>query len=258
MADAAEPAAHIAQSDHAFDWRSNVPHHQAQEKMAQIPGYYEWVLDLFGGCPPGPIADAGAGTGHVGAMLSDRSDHTVHLLEGGEENLAALRARFADRPDVAVVECDLERCADSLRHRGVVSIICLDVLEHLPDDAAVLRQFREALPPGGKAYVKVPALQWLYGPVDEASGHYRRYSRKSLRSAMTAAGFTVETCRYMNFVGVVPYLIKSRVLRRRSNFSRTFSSEQLARIERMMPAIRLIDRLTGPVLGLSVVAVARA
>lgn len=223
--------------------------------MGEIPGYYEWVLDLFGGCPPGPIADAGAGTGHVGSLLAERNEQPLYLLEGGQENLAVLRDRFAGRPDVEVVDCDLMNCAPVLRERKIASIVCLDVIEHVPDDVGVLGQFHDALPAGGKAYVKVPAVSWLYGPIDRASGHYRRYSRRALRTAMESAGFEVERCRYMNFAGVPPYFIKSRILRREANFSRTFTSEQLARIERMMPLIRGIDRVTGPPLGLSAIAV---
>jgi hypothetical protein len=138
----------------------------------------------------------------------------------------------------------------------VRSIFTLDVLEHLPDDAAVLRQFHLALPTGGRLYIKVPALQWLYGPVDEASGHYRRYTRSSLRKAVEGAGFRIDKCRYMNLAGVAPYFLKSRILKRGENFSRTFSLSQIKRIQRMMPALRLIDRFCGPPLGLSVVCVA--
>lgn len=238
-----------------FEWRSNVAHHRAQEKMGMLAGYYEWVLDLFGGPPPSPLADAGAGSGHLAGLLADRIDKLV-LLEGGQENLATLRERFASSPNVVVEDCDLMACEKMLSAHGVRSIVSLDVLEHLPDDLAALKQFHSALAPGGKVYVKVPALQWLYGPVDEASGHFRRYSRGSLRKVLEAAGFEVEQCRYMNMAAVPSYFLKSRVLRKQSNFSETFSSEQIRKIERLLPTIRRIDRVFGPPLGLSVVAVA--
>lgn len=238
-----------------FEWRSNAVHHQAQEKMGMLAGYYEWVLDLFGGPPPSPLADAGAGSGHLASLLADRVG-TLVLLEGGQENLATLRQRFADRPNVVVEDVDLMACESVLARHGVRSITSLDVLEHLPDDLAALKQFHSALAPGGKVYIKVPALQWLYGPVDEASGHFRRYSRGSLRKVLESAGFEVEQCRYMNMAAVPSYFLKSRVLKKKSNFSQTFSGEQIRKIERLLPTIRRIDRVFGPPLGLSVVAVA--
>ena len=51
-----------------------------------------------------------------------------------------------------------------------------NVLEHIPDDAAAVRRFRQVLPPGGKLVVLVPALPQLFGSIDEAVGHYRRYT----------------------------------------------------------------------------------
>ena len=60
----------------------------------------------------------------------------------------------------------------------------------------------------------------------------------------------------MNMAAVPSYFLKSRVLRKKSNFSETFSSEQIRKIERLLPTIRRMDRVFGPPLGLSVVAVA--
>lgn len=238
-----------------FEYRHNAEHHEAQSRLGHLMAYYAWTLDLFGDAFDGPSADAGAGSGHFSALLAERATPLL-LLEGGEENLATLRRRFAGDDRITVEDCDLMDCESQLRRHGVRSIFTLDVLEHLPDDVAVLRQFHAALPHGGKLHIKVPALQWLYGPVDEASGHYRRYTRRGLREAVAGAGFRVDKCRYMNVAGVLPYFVKSRVLKRTENFSRTFSMAQIRRIQKMMPFLRRLDRLTGAPLGLSVICVA--
>lgn len=238
-----------------FEYRHNVEHHDAQSRLGHLMAYYAWTLDLFGDSFEGPAADAGAGAGHFSSLLAERVGPLL-LLEGGADNLATLHQRFSECSDVTAVDCDLAQCQGVLRAHEVRSIFSLDVLEHLPDDVAVLRQFHAALPTGGKLYIKVPALSWLYGLVDEASGHYRRYSRASLRKAVSAAGFRVDKCRYMNLAGVAPYFIKSRILKRSENFSRTFSMAQIRRIQQMMPLLRIIDRCSGPPLGLSVICVA--
>ena len=239
-----------------FDWRSNPEHHAAQSMLSHMTAYYAWTLALFGHDFQGPAADAGAGSGHFSELLADRVEPLV-LLEGGQENLDLLRQRFAGRSGVTVEDCDLTQCGGTLARHGTRSIFTLDVLEHLHDDLAVLKQFHEALAPDGRLYIKVPALQFLYGPVDEASGHYRRYSRSRLRKVVEAAGFTVEKCHYMNIAGVAPYFLKSRILKRHENFSRTFTVSQIRRIQRAMPYLRILDRVTGPFIGLSVICVAR-
>ena len=60
----------------------------------------------------------------------------------------------------------------------------------------------------------------------------------------------------MNMAAVPSYFIKSRILKKRSNFSHTFTGKQIRRIERLLPWIRTIDRMLGPPIGLSVIAVA--
>jgi len=239
-----------------YDYRDNTAHFDAQSRMGHLTAYYGWVLDLFGTDIAFPAADAGAGSGHFASLLRLRGGPLL-LLEGGSDNLAELAARFDGDAGVEVVECDLNACGPLLADRGVRSVFSLDVLEHLPDDRAVLGQFHAALPAGGRVYIKVPALPMLFGAVDAASGHYRRYTVASLRAAVESAGFRVERCHYMNLAGVAPYFLKSRVLRRAANFSRTFSPKAIRRIQQGMPWIRRIDRLTGAPIGLSVVCIAR-
>ncbi|MEP6633947.1 MAG: methyltransferase domain-containing protein [Luteimonas sp.] len=238
-----------------FEYRDNAVHFDAQERMGHLTAYYRWVLDLFGEDIPFPAADAGAGSGHFAALLRERGAPLL-LLEGGKDNLKTLAARFGGDPDIEIVDCDLNASQDVLASHGVRAIFSLDVLEHLPDDQSVLRQFQAALPHGGRIYIKVPSLPALYGPVDEASGHYRRYTTRMLRASVETAGFRVDRCRYMNLAGVAPYFVKSRILKKQENFSRTFSPQSIARIERTMPWIRRIDGLTGAPLGMSAICIA--
>lgn len=242
-------------SNDGFEWKSNPEHHEAQERMAHLDAYYAWTSRLFGDFLEGPAVDAGAGSGHFSALLSQKVA-PILLLEGGRENLDTLRRRFGNSTVVSIKEIDLNNCVDAIASFEARSIFTLDVLEHLEDDRRVLSQFHNALPKGGRLYIKVPALQSLYGPVDEASGHFRRYSRQTLRIAVESVGFRVLRCHYMNFAGVLPYFIKSRVLKRRQNFSRTFNERQIKRIANLMPWLEKFDRVVGPPLGLSLICVA--
>lgn len=224
--------------------------------MGVIVPYYEWIMASFGDSIRDPVADAGAGVGHFADLLA-RSGLKVIAVEGGKENVDALTNRFSQQRAISVVECDLASCESVLKDAQVNSIVSLDVLEHLPDDVHVLEQFFKALPAGGQIFIKVPALPFLYGPVDLASGHYRRYTKRHLRNSITAAGFHIEKCRYMNLAGVLPYFIKSRILKREKNFSRTFTKKQLDRIARVIPLLRVADFIGFHALGLSLICVAR-
>jgi hypothetical protein len=71
-------------------------------------------------------------------------------------------------------------------------MLFLDVLEHVADDHAFLKEMvGEALAPGGTIVVSVPAWQGLFGKHDEALKHYRRYSPRTLRAMLSNAGLEV-------------------------------------------------------------------
>ena len=100
-------------------------------------------------------------------------------------------------------------------------ITALDVVEHLQDDAAGLRNLWQALKPGGLLIVSVPAYQFMFSYWDEMLGHHRRYTRRNLLPRLEQAGFVVEKSSYTNTATLLPAvafrLVKSIWLRVRPN-----------------------------------------
>jgi hypothetical protein len=127
------------------------------------------------------------------------------------------------------------------------------VIEHLIDDVGCLRRLHEALRPGGALAVYVPARRELFGSLDAAVGHRRRYSRSLLQRRLEDAGFFVEWVRYGNLVGVLPWLVTGRLLRRTA-----IAPASLRLFDRLIfpAAARLEARLRIPY-GLNVAALAR-
>jgi len=232
-------------------------HRAAQGRMAQLGNYTRWILRNFGGAIGRRIWDAGAGIGNVTEHLARRADFVL-ATEFAQQNLDALRERFADRPAVRVAYCDLARDdALAFAECEIDTVISLDVLEHLDDDLHVLRTFWSALQPGGRLLLKVPAHPFLYGAIDEASLHFRRYRRRDLHAKLERAGFRVERVAYMNMAATVPYFVKSRLLRRRTNFSNTIDPERLGLYNRLVPWLERAERVLPVVFGLSLIAVGR-
>lgn len=87
-------------------------------------------------------------------------------------------------------------------------VLMLDVLEHIEDDAGALLAARDALRPGGRLLLTVPALGWLWSRHDAANAHYRRYGPRGLRARLEAAGFVVETLRFFFAWTVGPLLLR--------------------------------------------------
>ena len=90
----------------------------------------------------------------------------------------------------------------------------MDVLEHAEHDAELLQLIYRILVPGGTALPFTPALPALYGSLDKGFEHYRRYTKRELRSKMEQAGFQLQQLRYFNLPGVVAWFLAGRVLRR--------------------------------------------
>jgi hypothetical protein len=110
---------------------------------------------------------------------------------------------------------------------------------------------REVLLPGGRVVLIVPALQALYGSIDRAIHHYRRYSRDELAAKLERAGLTVEHLSYFNMLGVPGWYLNARVLKRRS-----VPGFQARVNDWLVPWLRL-ERQFGPPVGMSLLAVAR-
>ncbi|GAC1436892.1 MAG: class I SAM-dependent methyltransferase [Solirubrobacteraceae bacterium] len=156
--------------------------------------------------PPGiAILDAGCGSGRNMVELQRRG--TVTGLELADESVARARQRGVGE----VVQGSLAEMpfADASFDLAV----SFDVIEHLEDDLAALRELRRVVRPGGTLVLTVPAYQWLWSDHDVVNHHYRRYTLKTLDAQSTAAGWTLHSSTHFNGL-LLPAAIAHRGLAR--------------------------------------------
>lgn len=210
-----------------------------------------WMADTIRPHVGRRVLEIGAGMGNLSRCLAPRRElYIASDIDG--EHLARLRTRLAHRPNFRAMECDLSRASDFESIRGRIdTIVCLNVLEHVEDDAAGLRNMFETLEPGGRAIVLVPEGMSVYGELDRVLGHFRRYSEDELKTKAHAAGFEVEHFLEFNRVTRPGWYWNGRILKRRS-----FSRFQLAVFDALVPLWRHIDRLI-PWRPVSIIIVAR-
>ena len=132
------------------------------------------------------LLEIGCGTGFV--LHGIREAFPAMELSGSElftQGLIYARNRL---PNVPLYQMD----AMSIPFEAEFDVIgAFDVLEHIQDDRAVLRQLHQALKPGGGLMITVPQHPALWSAADERACHKRRYTRSELTQKIVAAGFNV-------------------------------------------------------------------
>jgi SAM-dependent methyltransferase len=154
------------------------PRHALRERL---------LLDLLMSAGPGRrVVNAGAGQGTFSRRLEERG-FDVTSVDASEAAVEVLRQRLAG--DVHRADVTSLPFADGSFDAAVLG----EVLEHVPDDEAALREVARVLRPGGKVAVSVPAGEHL-GPSDRWAGHLRRYTRSRLLDVSAHAGLRADRC----------------------------------------------------------------
>lgn len=94
-------------------------------------------------------------------------------------------------------------------------ILILDVLEHIPDDGAMLYRLEQILAETGKIIITVPAFKFLWSSHDILNKHYRRYDKKMLCSAVKKTQLKMIRSFYWNFLFFFPIAL-AKVVKRKS------------------------------------------
>jgi cyclopropane fatty-acyl-phospholipid synthase-like methyltransferase len=132
------------------------------------------------------------------------------------------------------------------------TLLYIDVLEHIPDDRGELARAAECLRPGGHVLVLSPAHPWLYTPFDQAIGHCRRYTKRTL-AALTPEGLDLVRLLYLDSAGLLASLGNRLLLK-----SAMPTAKQIAVWDRfLVRSSRLVDPLLAYSVGKSVVGVWR-
>jgi SAM-dependent methyltransferase len=222
------------------------------DSLAQTPRFNAWLASVVSPHLGSRVLELGAGIGNLTMHLCRRKQLYV-ASDIEPEHVARLRTRFQERPNIQIHDCDLVNADhfELLHGYGIDSVVCLNVLEHVEDDAAGLRNIYTALEPGGRAVILVPEGQSIYGTLDVVLGHFRRYSEDELRSRLKEAGFTVEQILKFNRITRPGWYLNGTLLKRK-----TFSRLQLSVFNALVPVWRRIDRFL-PWRPVSLIAIAR-
>ncbi|NUQ37125.1 MAG: class I SAM-dependent methyltransferase [Caldilineales bacterium] len=230
--------------------------YETLRRMATVARYNDWIFSEIAPHLGQRVLEVGCGIGNMTDYLLDRQ--VVVGLDLLPASVELTRRRHAEHAQVQVLLGDITDAAlqPYLQLCAFDTVICLNVLEHIGDDRTALRYMYEALQPGGHLALFVPAGAYMFGTLDVALGHHRRYDLPNLRRRVSEAGFAIERLGYLNLAGIPGWWLNSRVLKRD-----LLPAGQLAWFNRLAPLFirgeRLLRRLWDAPAGQSLICIAQ-
>jgi 2-polyprenyl-3-methyl-5-hydroxy-6-metoxy-1,4-benzoquinol methylase len=212
------------------------------------PNYLRWIADLIEPHLGRRVLELGAGIGSITRLYADgrqvvASDLSSYCVE-------SMRRRFDGVGNITVVQSDLRELEASGDRFD--SVLMVNVLEHIQNDADVLSTLPSVLVRDGRIVIYVPALNGLYGQWDRKVGHFRRYSKWRMREVANVAGLEFVDLRYVNSLAVPAWIAFSR-----TEVDRTQKGSLSIWDRTGVPLTRAFEQRLRPPLGLNLLAVLR-
>lgn len=156
---------------------------------------------------PARILDAGCGTGGlIRRLVAEHANWVWTGVDVAPEACALARERCG----ATILEAKAE--ALPFGENEFDAIVSADVLYHVDDDGAALREFFRVLRPGGVVVINVPAYRWLWSYHDEATQARRRYARGEVGEKMRAAGFGAVRATHWNMLPLPLVIVRRKLL----------------------------------------------
>jgi SAM-dependent methyltransferase len=218
--------------------------HDILDLLKEARNYNRWLTDqVYSAKPPDAvkIADLGAGRGTFAEMLRVRG-WQIECVEPDPENQVILRQ--SGFPVQATIE---EHEPVSIDY-----VYTLNVLEHVPDDEALVRAVFSRLRKGGRFFIFVPAFPVLWSRLDDRVEHQRRYRRAAMVAMLGRSGFLLERACYADCLGFFAALVFGR------NAKVEISPRSIWFYDRLLfPVSRLLDLVLGRFFGKNLAVLCR-
>jgi SAM-dependent methyltransferase len=206
--------------------------------------FVELALDYLGDNP----IEIGSG---LGDYALEWAPHFTRFTatEADPDRLVSLKERLTGHSNIDVRQMLLP----SEETNNYSAAVSYNVLEHIEDHVGALRSMARLVRPGGAIVLIVPAFPFAMSPVDVATGHVRRYTRRSMAEALHAAGLCIERLHSANALGLIGYYAATSV------FRLTPSEGPMVKFydRFVLPLTKGAERLVRPPFGQSVFAVGR-
>jgi len=218
------------------------------ENLQQADRYNNWIFEQIKPYLGDSVLEVGCGNGNFTVLLAEECS-SVMGIDLDVEYVELAKNRLGNKAEIQIIQGDVLELDTDLRFEAIA---LLDVLEHIENDVAILQKLNRLLKPGGNLIVKVPALNSLYGEMDRAIGHYRRYNKKTLVDTFNKANLAVPKTWYFNLAGIPGWWLNSILLQKTNP-----PAGQVGLFNRVVPVLAKLEKWVIPPVGLSLFAIAK-
>jgi 2-polyprenyl-3-methyl-5-hydroxy-6-metoxy-1,4-benzoquinol methylase len=215
------------------------------ESLSNAGWYNNWLIDQFKENLKGTILEVGCGIGNFSGELVKFGK--VYAIDVNKKYLT----RF-NNPQIRVGFGDIEKEKYFFNKTKFDCIVCINVLEHIKNDNQALENMYNLLKPGGSLVLLVPAHKLLYGEIDRAISHYRRYEKLDLQKLIIKNNFKIRQLKRLNFLGGLGWFVSGRILK-----NKTVDKNKIFIFNLLAPFFMKIEKFIEPPLGTSLLVIAQ-
>ena len=214
-----------------------------------------WMYSAIKPFCQGNILEIGSGIGNISGFFLE-SGSTIFLSDVKPEYCDYLKLNFGSYPNLSGIE-QIDLVSDSFERsyahlfNKFDTIFALNVLEHIQDHDKALQNSAKLLRTGGRMIILVPSYPFLYCRFDKELGHYRRYTRKSIRKVFSSNGNNIEKIFNFNSAGIAGWFMFGKLSGRKQ-----IEQSEMGVFNRLVPLFKFLDFLCFRRIGLSIVVVA--
>ena len=122
----------------------------------------------------------------------------IVLTEKDLNNIQSLKNNFKKYTNIKVMHTSIKHVEGRFD-----SILYFHVLEHIENDLEEIEMAKKKLNEGGHLIIMVPAHQKIYGNLDKAVGHFRRYEKDFFKKELL--DLELIDFKYVDMLGYLLY-----------------------------------------------------
>lgn len=224
--------------------------HKNLETAIQRKNFTKWVFEELSPGLKGEIMEIGSGLGTYSQLIIEKfPESQITLTDISSNYVENLKKKFS-QSKISVHNLDLNEKTnfEKIGYGKFDSIIAINVLEHVEHDNFALDHLYNMLRNDGNLIILVPANKFLYNIIDKSIGHWRRYTKKELKSKLLKSNFKIQKIYSFNILGMLGWFLNGNIFKKDE-----INKDASKFFDKLVPAMKIIEKISGRQIGLSII-----